>query len=163
MIKGLLLAVGFLSLALGAAGIFLPILPTTPFLLLAAFCFARSSQRMHEYLVNHRVFGTYISNYYNQAMTPRHKARTLAVLWFGITVSVLLIGELIPAIILPFIAGLVSIHIIRLQPRPEKAPETQLYFPEGEGTGEHRPEAGQPRTVIEQTPRGPENRQTDQD
>ncbi|MGP6174176.1 YbaN family protein [Corynebacterium sp. A21] len=122
MLKGILMVVGSLSLALGAIGIFLPILPTTPFLLLAAFCFARSSQRLHDYLVNHRVFGVYLSNYYHHAMTPKHKARTLAALWFGICVSVWLIGSLIPAIILPVIAGLVSVHIIRLQPRPEKAP-----------------------------------------
>ncbi len=122
MLRPLLIVVGSLSLALGAAGIVLPVLPTTPFMLLSAYCFARSSERMHDYLVNHRVFGTYISNYYNQAMTPRHKARTLAVLWLGITVSVLLIGKLVTAAILPVIAGLVSVHIIRLRPRPEKAP-----------------------------------------
>lgn len=148
MLKWFLVAVGGVSLALGAVGIFLPILPTTPFLLLAAFCFARSSQRLHDYLVNHKVFGIYISNYYNHAMTPSHKARTLATLWFGITVSILLIGKLIPAIILPIIAGLVSLHIIRLKPRPEKAPETTLEFPENQnGTG---PETAHP--VVEQAP-----------
>lgn len=124
MLKPLLMAVGLLSLALGAVGIFLPILPTTPFMLLAAFCFARSSGRLHHYLVNHAVFGEYISNYYNHAMTPRHKARTLGVMWFGIVFSCVLIGATIPWIILPVIATLVSIHIIRLQPRPEQAPET---------------------------------------
>lgn len=123
MLRPLLIAVGSLSLALGAAGIVLPVLPTTPFLLLAAYCFARSSTRLHDYLVNHRVFGTYISNYYNHAMTPRHKARTLAVLWIGITVSVWLLGSPVAAVILPVIAGLVSLHIIRLKPRPEKAPD----------------------------------------
>lgn len=122
MLKPLFLAVGLISLALGALGIFLPILPTTPLMLLAAFCFARSSQRLHGYLVNHRVFGEYISNYYNRAMTPRHKARTLALLWFGIIVSCFLIGATIPWIILPIIAALVSIHIIRLKPRPETEP-----------------------------------------
>lgn len=120
MLKGLLIVVGALSLALGAIGIFLPILPTTPFLLLAAFCFARSSRRLHDYLINHRVFGVYLGNYYNQAMTPKHKARTLIALWFSIIISVWLIGSLLPSIILPIIAGLVSIHIIRLRPRPEK-------------------------------------------
>lgn len=123
MIKALLIVVGSVSLALGAIGIFLPILPTTPFLLLSAYCFARSSKRLHTYLITHKTFGTYISNYYNKAMTRRDKVRTLTVLWLGITLSVLLIGKLIPAIILPIIATLVSIHIIRLRPRPEKAPE----------------------------------------
>lgn len=116
MLKGLLIVIGSLSLALGAIGIFLPILPTTPFLLLAAFCFARSSQRLHDYLINHRVFGSYLDNYYHRAMTPTHKARTLAALWFSIIVSVWLIGSLLPAVLLPIIAGAVSIHIIRLRP-----------------------------------------------
>ena len=123
MLKPLFLAVGLISLALGAVGIFLPVIPTTPFMLLAAYCFARSSDRLHRYLVNHRVFGEYISNYYNHAMTPRHKARALVLLWFGIIVSCILIGATIPWIILPIIAALVSIHIIRLKPRPEAAPE----------------------------------------
>lgn len=148
MLKWFLVAVGGVSLALGAVGIFLPILPTTPFLLLAAFCFARSSRRLHDYLVNHKVFGTYISNYYNHAMTPSHKARTLATLWFGITVSILLIGTLIPAIILPIIAGLVSLHIIRLKPRPEKAPETTLEFPENQNGAE----PGTVHPVVGQAP-----------
>ena len=123
MLKPLFLAVGLISLALGAVGFFLPVIPPTPFMLLAAYCFARSSDRLHRYLVNHRVFGEYISNYYNHAMTPRHKARTLVLLWFGIIVACILIGAKIPWILLPIIAALVSIHIIRLKPRPEAAPE----------------------------------------
>lgn len=125
MLKPFLIVLGVVSLGLGAAGIFLPILPTTPFLLLSAWAFARSSTRLHSYLVNHKVFGTYISNYYNHAMTPAHKARTLAALWFGITVSVVLLGMLATTIVLPIIAAMVSIHIIRLEPQPEKAPEVE--------------------------------------
>lgn len=122
MLKPLLIAIGVLSTALGAAGVVLPILPTTPFLLLAAFCFARSSQRLHNYLINHRILGTYIYNYYHRAMTPKHKARTLAVLWFGIIVSCLLIGRTFAWVLLPVIATLVSIHLLRLRPRPENSP-----------------------------------------
>lgn len=129
MLKVLLLPLGLLSLTLGAVGIFLPILPTTPFMLLAAFCFARSSDRLHHYLLNHAVFGEYISNYHNKAMTPRHKARTLGLMWFGIIVSCVLIGALIPWIILPIIASLVSIHIIRLQPRAEQPLDTNADYP----------------------------------
>ena len=62
MLKPFLLALGVLSTVLGAVGVVLPVLPTTPFLLLAVFCFARSSQRLHHYLLNHRVLGTYIYN-----------------------------------------------------------------------------------------------------
>ncbi|MDR2626822.1 MAG: YbaN family protein, partial [Dysgonamonadaceae bacterium] len=58
--KYVFISFGFLSLALGILGIFLPLLPTTPFLLLSAFLFARSSQRLYNWLLNHRILGNYI-------------------------------------------------------------------------------------------------------
>jgi uncharacterized membrane protein YbaN (DUF454 family) len=59
---------GLVSLGLGCVGIVLPLLPTTPFLLLAAFCFARSSDRLHDWLHAHRVFGPLLDNW------RRHRA-----------------------------------------------------------------------------------------
>ncbi|MGI9419752.1 MAG: YbaN family protein [Geminicoccaceae bacterium] len=59
---------GLASLSLGFVGIFLPLLPTTPFLLLAAFCFARSSDRLHRWLLTHQTFGPMIENW------QRHRA-----------------------------------------------------------------------------------------
>ncbi|RNE48100.1 YbaN family protein [Corynebacterium alimapuense] len=124
MLKSLLIVGGSLSFILGAVGIVLPILPTTPFFLLSAYCFARSSERLFNYLINHRVFGSYISNYYHHAMTKTDKIRTLSLLWLGMGLSILLIGQLIPALILPLIAAAVTVHILRLTPRPEKMPDT---------------------------------------
>ena len=57
------MAVGFAALALAALGVVLPLLPTTPFLLVAAYAFARSSERWHAWLLSHRVFGPIIEDW----------------------------------------------------------------------------------------------------
>jgi uncharacterized membrane protein YbaN (DUF454 family) len=62
-IRILLVIAGTLFVGLGIIGIFIPVLPTTPFLLLAAACYARSSRKFHEWLLNNRWFGDYIRNY----------------------------------------------------------------------------------------------------
>jgi len=61
--RSLYFSLGFCCLLLGALGVLLPLLPTTPFVLLAAFCFSRSSPRLHAYLLNHRLFGPLISEW----------------------------------------------------------------------------------------------------
>jgi len=63
LIKYLLIAAGIFSTALGVIGIFVPLLPTTPLLLLAAACFMRSSDRLYTALIRHKVLGIYIKNY----------------------------------------------------------------------------------------------------
>ncbi len=59
----ILIAIGLTSLGLGILGVFLPLLPTTPFVLVAAFAFANSSDRLHQWLVDHNVFGPLIDNW----------------------------------------------------------------------------------------------------
>lgn len=68
-------ALGLLALGLGAVGLVLPLLPTTPFVLLAAFAFSRSSERWHAWLINHRIFGPLIENWQQHgAISTRAKA-----------------------------------------------------------------------------------------
>lgn len=72
----LYVASGLLMVGLGTAGIFLPLLPTTPFLLLATYLFARSSKRMHDWLLTHRYLGPYIHAFRNKSgLTIRQKLR----------------------------------------------------------------------------------------
>ena len=61
--KFILMIVGLISLIMGFIGIYLPLLPTTPFLLLPAYCFLRSSKRLYNWLINHKVFGRYIRDF----------------------------------------------------------------------------------------------------
>jgi hypothetical protein len=82
-------AVGTLAVALGVIGIFIPILPTTPFLLLAAFCYARSSERFYRWLLTNRWFGAYLTNYREgRGMALRDKLLTLTALWLAIGSSI---------------------------------------------------------------------------
>ena len=77
-----LAAVGVCAVVLGAIGVVVPLLPTTPFLLLAAACFIRSSDRLYVWLIHHRWFGDYIRNYRERrAMTRRAKGVALTLLW----------------------------------------------------------------------------------
>ncbi len=77
VIRGVFLVLGLTFVALGFAGIFLPVLPTTPFLILAAACFARSSQRLEGWLLNHRQFGLLLRDWRTRGAIPR-KAKWMA-------------------------------------------------------------------------------------
>ena len=111
----LLVIAGTISLVLGAIGIVLPILPTTPFLLLSAACYCRSSERMYRWLIGNRWFGDYIKNYRaGKGIPMKTKVLALSVLWGTIIVSSIFLGNIIIAIVLFAVAAGVSIHILRL-------------------------------------------------
>lgn len=88
VMRVLLLVAGTLCVALGVIGIFLPLLPTTPFLLLAAACYARSCESCYAWLLEHRWFGSFIRNWQERrGVTRRQKTWALALLWAGILAS----------------------------------------------------------------------------
>ena len=112
-----LIVAGTISTALGILGIFVPILPTTPFLLLAAACYSRSSQKFYDWLLNNKYFGNYIRNYRERKAIPlKVKILTLALLWATIGCSVAFAVEILfVRVLLIMIAIGVSIHIFSLQ------------------------------------------------
>lgn len=115
-LRWFLLSLGAISTGLGFLGIFLPLLPTTPFLLLAAWCYARSSKRFYDRLHNHHVFGKYITSYFEGKGIPlRTKIWTLVLLWITIAASALFVINNVYIIALVLLIALgVSIHIITL-------------------------------------------------
>nr|WP_207726892.1 YbaN family protein [Anaerosolibacter carboniphilus] len=117
MIKGTLIVIGTLSIVLGVVGIFLPLLPTTPFLLLGSACYIRSSEKLYKWLIEHKKFGIYIRNYQEKRGIPlKIKIFSIGSLWLSIGYSALFIVSSIMIKLLLFtIAVGVTIHILSLK------------------------------------------------
>jgi uncharacterized membrane protein YbaN (DUF454 family) len=115
--KWLLIGAGTLSVIMGVIGIFLPVFPTTPFLLLAAMCYMRSSERLYRALLKNRICGSYIRNYLEgRGMTIRAKILTLSLLWIVIVVTIYLTASSIWIIPVLLIVGIgVSVHILLIR------------------------------------------------
>lgn len=115
--KYLYLASGFLLVAIGVIGIFLPLLPTTIFLILASICFLKSSPKANEWLRNHKILGGYIDNYQNKTgLTIKSKIINIITLWISISVSaVLFTDKIYIKLLLLSIAIGVTIHLITIK------------------------------------------------
>jgi len=112
-----LMVIGVIAVVLGSIGVFVPLLPTTPFLLLAAACFIRSSERLYTWLIQHRWFGSYIRDYYeHRAMTLRAKMVALALLWTVIGYSGMAVASSWwLRLVMALVAVSVTIHLLRLR------------------------------------------------
>lgn len=104
------LILGLISIGLAVIGIVLPLLPTVPFLLLAAFFFARSSERLHHWLLTHPTFGPFINNW-NQSGAIHPKAKRLATLS---VVAVLGASILLKASVIVIIIQCVTLSLVML-------------------------------------------------
>jgi len=111
-----LLVSGFLAIALGILGIFLPVLPTVPFLLLALACFARSSERFYHWLIDHTHFGPIIRPYINgKGMTRASKIKAISLVWASISLSAFYLVEIdwVRGLLLLICCG-VTLYLIKL-------------------------------------------------
>jgi len=117
--KQLLLIAGTICVVIGVIGIFVPILPTTPFLLLAAACYMRSSKKFYNWLLHNRLFGTYIRNYIEgRGMPAKVKIFTIILLWVAIGVSICIAAPtFIVKVVLIIIAIGVTLHIVFIRAR----------------------------------------------
>ncbi|WP_221799621.1 YbaN family protein [Oceanobacter mangrovi] len=116
LIRWLLVVIGWLAVALGVAGIFLPVLPTTPFLLLASGCFVRCSPRFYYWLVGHPRLGSYLLYYLDgRGMPMKAKIYTLLLMWSSLLLTAFVILDSVHArFILPLIGAGVSWYILSL-------------------------------------------------
>ncbi len=115
MRKFIFVLLGSMSLILGIIDLFLPLLPTTPLLLLSAYCYCRRSKTLYHKLLNNKYLGVYIKNdYVNKGITGKTKLFVLSMLWISIFISVYLFTDLpFIQIILLLIAFLVTIFIFK--------------------------------------------------
>lgn len=108
---------GFLLVMIGVVGIFLPVLPTTIFLILASACFIKSSPQANEWLRNHKILGMYIKNYQDKSgLTVKSKIINTTFLWLMISVSAYFFTELwyIRLLLLAIAIG-VTIHLLMIK------------------------------------------------
>jgi uncharacterized membrane protein YbaN (DUF454 family) len=119
--RALFIVAGSLSLAVGALGIVVPLLPTTPFLILAALCYARGSVRCHRWLVTNPVFGRYLADYLGGRGVPwRVRASSLVFLWVAIALTVVFVAEALwLRLLLAAVAVGVSVHVVLIKGRGE--------------------------------------------
>ena len=108
---------GTVFLGLGLIGIALPVMPTTPFLLLAAACYLNGSAKMYEWMTRNKLFGQYLRDYMEGRGIPlRAKVASISFLWLAISASILLVvNDLVIRAILLVVGASVTIHILRVR------------------------------------------------
>jgi uncharacterized membrane protein YbaN (DUF454 family) len=118
--KIILFIAGCIFVTLGAIGIFLPVLPTTPFMLLAAGCFSISNKRFEEKLKRNRYFGSYITNYQDHSGIPlKIKIRAITFLWISLILSGVLVQKPLVFGILFLVGTGVTIHLVTIKTKVE--------------------------------------------
>ena len=114
--KPLLLILGSLALLLGTLGIFLPVLPTTPFYLLTAWCYLKSSNRLYRKVMDNRFFGNLVRNYYDKrAVSRRTKVISISTTLLTIGISIAVVDVTWIRILLACVAACVTWHLLSMK------------------------------------------------
>jgi len=119
MLKPLFIFLGTVSLGFGIAGIIIPGLPATPFLLLTAGLYVRSSQKLYGLLIGHRILGPYISNY-SGGMSKKLKITAILIMWTMISISAFILLENSMIRIILLFAGVIGTILVVLFPSGDK-------------------------------------------
>jgi uncharacterized membrane protein YbaN (DUF454 family) len=107
------LVIGVLALALGALGIALPLLPTTPFVLVAAFAFARSSNRLHQWLLDHNIFGSLIDNWRRHgAISQKAKVASVVSMAVVLAISLVMAAPAVVIVVQVVVLGVCAVFIL---------------------------------------------------
>ena len=127
--KIIFIAAGFIFVVIGAIGIVLPLLPTTPFLVLAAMLFSKSNDRFHKWLLQNRIFGPYVAHYESGTGIPKSlKIKTIVFLWPSLAISAILINAVWAWILLAIVGICVTTHVVtikRKMNRPSKKAQSR--------------------------------------
>jgi hypothetical protein len=124
LVRGLLIVAGAICVVLGVIGIFLPLLPTTPFMLLAAACFVRSSRRFHDWLLANRTFGPLIREWEQHRSIPR-RTKLTAILLMSLTLAVSIVFFVEPRWLqglLALIGVMLAVWMYRIPSRESAVP-----------------------------------------
>ncbi|WP_099466859.1 YbaN family protein [Konateibacter massiliensis] len=128
----ILIAIGFMFLLIGGIGLFLPVLPTTPFVLVAAACFS-SNKKLTDWLKKSKLFGEYITNYKERkGLSTITVIKSLSFLWIMLIISIVYIHSMWAAILLPCIGIAVTTHILIIARPKEKGSSQKELGAEGD-------------------------------
>jgi len=119
--KALFFSLGVALVSIGAVGVVLPLLPTTPFIIAAAACFGKSSKRAEKWISNNRYFGSYIENYRSKRGVPIEvKRNSILFLCLTLIISAIFIDKLYMYVVLSIVGICVSAHILLLKTKKEE-------------------------------------------
>ncbi|ACH39854.1 protein of unknown function DUF454 [Citrifermentans bemidjiense Bem] len=119
VLRLILIGVGWVSIACAVIGLFLPLVPSVPFLLLAVFCFSRSSEKFHTWLVEHRHLGPILKDYLvHGGISRKAKACAVCAIWISFPVTAWFVESTWAKLLLLTIAAVVTVYLLLLPPVP---------------------------------------------